>query len=125
MNVTMGDKTISEAQVQKALVDAQCMDFVSRLEAGIYTNLGEGGSRLSGGQRQRLALARAMVRRPRILILDEFTSALDQLISRQIIELVKTISLTTLVVVITHDSEVKDSADYIYELKDQSLRLVS
>ena len=66
-----------ESRLQRALEDANAWEFVSEFPDGVETIVGERGARISGGQKQRLAIARALIRDPRILILDEATSALD------------------------------------------------
>jgi ATP-binding cassette subfamily B protein len=76
-NVTYGLPGTPPAHVERALRDANAWEFVQEQPNGWDTVVGERGARLSGGQRQRLAIARALVRDPRILLLDEATSALD------------------------------------------------
>jgi ATP-binding cassette subfamily B protein len=76
-NVTYGVNDISDDTVLQALRDANALEIVDALPDGWDTVVGERGARLSGGQRQRIAIARALIRNPRVLLLDEATSALD------------------------------------------------
>ncbi|WP_431074338.1 ABC transporter ATP-binding protein [Microbacterium phyllosphaerae] len=76
-NIAYGMPDVTPGRVEQALRDANAWEFVSEQPHGWDTVVGERGARLSGGQRQRLAIARALVRDPRILLLDEATSALD------------------------------------------------
>ncbi|MBT2475166.1 ATP-binding cassette domain-containing protein, partial [Microbacterium sp. ISL-103] len=76
-NIAYGMPDVTPERVEQALRDANAWEFVSEQPHGWDTVVGERGARLSGGQRQRLAIARALVRDPRILLLDEATSALD------------------------------------------------
>ncbi|MQA06880.1 MAG: ATP-binding cassette domain-containing protein [Streptosporangiales bacterium] len=84
-NVTLGDEFTDE-QVWAALRLAQADGFVSALADGLDTTVGERGTTLSGGQRQRIALARALVRRPRLLVLDDATSSVDPQVEARILD---------------------------------------
>ncbi len=76
-NIAFGTPGVAQADIERAARIANAHDFITRLENGYQTNIGDGGNRLSGGQKQRLSIARAVLKNPPILILDEATSALD------------------------------------------------
>ena len=109
-NVRLGRAQATEAEVLAALKAAQCMDIVEKFPAGIHTVIGTKGVYLSGGEQQRVAVARAMVNRPPLLICDEPTGNLDPAISLGIMKLLERINRTgTTVIVATHDREMVDS----------------
>ena len=121
-NIALGDPGISEADVTDALQVAGGNAFVQSLPDGLQTEVGEKGAKLSGGQRQRIALARALVTKPELLILDEVTSALDPQSERDIVENIRALQGTTTIVAITHRPALLDVADIVYELSSGSVR---
>jgi ABC-type multidrug transport system fused ATPase/permease subunit len=113
-NVTL-DANYSDEEVATALRLAHADQFVSELPDGFYTELGERGTTLSGGQRQRLALARALIRKPRLLILDDATSAVDPSVEAEILRSLKGAALpSTIVVVAYRPSSIRLADEVVY-----------
>jgi ATP-binding cassette subfamily C protein len=116
MNITLGDPEVSTEAVVAALHAAGAWDFVSTLPKGLDTGVGERGLRLSGGQRQRLALARALVRRPAVLILDEATTALDPATERDICETLRRLAGSVTLIAICHHGHLVEIADHVFRV---------
>ncbi len=116
-NVGLADEP-SETELRDALRIAQAEQFVDALPDGLDTVIGERGTTLSGGQRQRLALARALVRHPRLLILDDCTSAVDPTVEAAILSGLKDSALGATVVVIAYRRATVALADEVFFLDD-------
>ncbi len=100
-NITLDDD-YSDEEVWEAAKLAGAREFLVDLPAGLDTELGERGTTLSGGQRQRLALARALIRKPRLLILDDATSAVDPSVEAEILRALKVADLPSTIVVVAY-----------------------
>jgi ATP-binding cassette subfamily C protein len=124
INVTLGDKELKVEDVEAALRAAGAWDFVQDLPEGISTLVGERGHKLSGGQRQRIAIARAIVHKPRLLILDEATTALDPENEAAICETLRKLRGELTILAISHQPAVLDVADRAYRLEDGKAILV-
>ena len=116
-NVTLGDPTLSDADVERALRDAGAWAFVSARPEGLAAPVGERGALLSGGQRQRIAIARALACRPKLLILDEATAALDPDAEAAVWATVADLRGKTTVVAISHQPALLDVADRTYRIE--------
>lgn len=104
---------MDENTVIEALKMANALDFVNKLENGIFTILDEFGVNLSGGQRQRIAIARAMYKNPQILIFDEATSALDNESEKEVTRVIEKLSKDKIIFVIAHRLTTVQNADKI------------
>ncbi|MCB9832721.1 MAG: ABC transporter ATP-binding protein [Planctomycetes bacterium] len=122
-NVTLFRPDIADEAIWRAIDRAGARDFVAELPEGLDTFVGERGARLSGGQRQRIALARALVMEPRLLILDETTSALDPDTEARICESVARTAREVAIVSVTHRERWLEFADRCYLVRDGKVTL--
>jgi len=117
-NITLGAPGLSRDDARRALTEAGAMDFVDQLPAGLDTRIGERGGQLSGGQRQRLAIARALVHRPRLLILDEATSNLDAAAEQAVLETIDHPKQRLTLLAVTHHRPLMERADRLLVVRD-------
>lgn len=122
-NVALGvpDEDIDDGAVDEALRVAQLDEFVSSLPAGVDTVVGERGTRLSGGQRQRLAIARALYRRPSVLIFDEGTSALDNDTERALMAALDEVKVGRTMITVAHRLTTVRKCDEVFLISDGRL----
>ena len=117
-NVTYGAEEVDRSEVLAAVRAAGLDEFVGRCPAGFDTVVGERGMLLSGGQRQRIALARALVRRPSLVMLDEPTNHLDAVTAAGMVDAIRVHCPLAAVLVISHDVRVIGRLDAVYTLAD-------
>ena len=120
-NVALGNPGIGKSDVRRALEIAGAWAFVDALPNGMMTTVGQAGAKLSGGQRQRIALARALASRPKLLILDEVTSALDPKTEQEICDNIRSMAHDTTILAITHRPTYLEIADRIYQVDDHTV----
>jgi ABC-type multidrug transport system fused ATPase/permease subunit len=120
-NLRLAAPQASEAQLRRALEMARAAEFVDRMPDGLATRVGRGGSQLSVGQRQRLAIARALVRDAKVLILDEPTSALDPDTEAALVASLREAGRDRLVLIVAHRLSTIRAADQILFLEDGRL----
>jgi len=111
------DDKIDEVAVEEALRAAQLWDFVQTLPDGLDTETGERGVRLSGGQRQRVGIARALYRRPQVLVFDEATSALDSQTEQEVVEAIERLRGERTVIIVAHRLSTVRKCDRLYMLE--------
>jgi ATP-binding cassette subfamily C protein len=117
-NVTLGDPKLTADDARRALQKADAWEFVADLPEGLQTSVGERGTRMSAGQRQRIMLARALAHRPRLLILDEGTSALDRESEAAICATLKDLSGELTILAVSHQPALAEFADAVYRMTD-------
>jgi ATP-binding cassette subfamily B protein len=118
-NLMFVNPSASDEDLYDVLNKASCQNLLARAEKGLDSMIGEGGLKLSGGEKQRLSIARALLRKPKLLIFDEATSSLDSLTEEEITATIRDISLTgnQVTILIAHRLSTIMHADRIYVLE--------
>ena len=118
-NLLFVNPSATDDDLMSALNKAACQNLLARAEKGLETTIGEGGLKLSGGEKQRLSIARALLRKPKLLLFDEATSALDSLTEEEITDTIRDISNegNQITILIAHRLSTIMHADRIYVLE--------
>lgn len=117
-NIAYGNPEANEEQIRQAAQQANALSFIEDMDQGFETSLGDRGVRLSGGQRQRLSIARALLKDPEILILDEATSNLDSVSEKLVQQSLITLMEGRTVIAIAHRLSTVEDADWVVVLEE-------
>jgi ABC-type multidrug transport system fused ATPase/permease subunit len=124
-NIAFGLERVDAGEVREAIALAGCADVLATLPGGLESQVGDEGELLSGGQRQAIALARATLRHPALLILDEPSTSLDRVALPHVLDALRGLPWSPTTLLISHEPEVIARADRLYELRDGVSTLVS
>ncbi len=117
-NITYGLKSVSEEKLNEIINYANLREFIDKLPLGLDTQIGEHGGNLSGGQKQRIAIARALIRDPKVIILDEATSALDSISEQQVHKAMRNLIRGRTTFIVAHRLSTIKDADHIAVIKE-------
>ncbi len=120
-NITLGDSSILPEDINLALEMAGASEFVASMPLGLETVIGERGSMLSGGQRQRISIARALARKPILLVLDEVTTALDPKTEWAICNTLENLDGKITILSISHQEAMLKIADVVYQIENHGI----
>ena len=121
-NIRYGRPQATEQELQRALEQAHVSDFLDTLPQGVNTYVGEKGSQLSGGQKQRIALARLILKNPKIVLLDEATSSIDPLSEELIQKTLNTFLKHRTSLIVTHKPHTLRHVDYAYLMEEGKVK---
>ena len=112
----------TDEEIIEAAKKAAAHEFISNLSEGYETVIGEAGVKLSGGQKQRTAIARALIKKPKVLILDDSLSAVDTKTEDAILKSLRNDESKVTVIIISHRISTIKDADYIYYIEDGKVK---
>ncbi len=121
MNMTLAKPDASKAEIKQACRLAGADDFITELPDGYDTAIGDRGYSLSGGQRKRIAIARALIRRPSVLILDEATTSFEQRLEQDLLAGLRNTLPDLTIIQVTHRIQVTDSVDWVVILENSNV----
>ena len=113
--------SISNEFLYEVLEKTQLIDLIDSLKDKENTIIGENGEKLSGGQKQRIGIARALINKPKIMIIDESTNGLDKTTEKKIFEDLKIISKKLSIIAVTHNPEIWGYCNKLFEMKNKNL----
>ena len=115
------NSSISNEFLYEVLEKTQLIDLVDSLKDKENTIIGENGTKLSGGQRQRIGIARALINKPKIMIIDEATNGLDKITEKKIFEDLKIISKNLSIIAVSHNPQIWSYCNKLFEMKNKNL----
>lgn len=121
-NITLGKQNASAQQIEEVCKKANCHEFISKMPEGLNTLVTNGGNSLSGGQKQRISIARALLKDAPIVLLDEFSAALDALNEQKIQQALSELVKDKTLVVVAHKLKTITNADKIYYLDEGEIK---
>jgi ABC-type bacteriocin/lantibiotic exporter with double-glycine peptidase domain len=121
-NIAYGSPHADDSEIEEAARAALAHEFIVALDDGYATEVGDEAHRLSGGQRQRIGIARALLGKPKMLILDEPTTYLDRHSVTELIERLSKLPFAPAIVTVTHDAQLLRGTDYSYHIEDGCMR---
>ncbi|MBF2761611.1 MAG: peptidase domain-containing ABC transporter [Ectothiorhodospiraceae bacterium AqS1] len=119
-NLIIGEEKVSDKDIEWALKKSAADTLIESLPNGLNTEVGERGSALSGGQRQRIAIARSILKKPKVIILDEPTSSLDDVAQKKMAKELNSLKETATIIVITHRPGIFEQPDQIVDFENMS-----
>ncbi|CAH0990288.1 Alpha-hemolysin translocation ATP-binding protein HlyB [Sinobacterium norvegicum] len=120
-NIAFGQNEIDKELLKQAMIQSGLILFIDQLENGLETNVGESGAAVSGGQRQTIGLARALLRQPKLLLLDEPTSSIDEKGERYVIQQLRQLPKDTTIIIATHRPSIVSMCDRVIALEKGSI----
>ena len=112
---------VDNVNLENSVRNANLDEFVKSLDNGLNTNIGEFGDKISGGQKQRIGIARSILNKPKVLILDEFTSSLDNSTEEKILNEISLLKKDKIIIIISHKLSTLSLCDKIFKLEKQTL----